>query len=266
VKIADEDKREALFEIEKMKEEVSAYKSEIQTMKEALGEKERRLREVEVREQDLQQENEHLKDQSSLSQTELSNLQEQIAHSKKRAASFADKYSKMKSKLNEAIEEQQDLYRRSLESYRKEKAAFEELSDENDKRNAALQSLRDTLEESRLKQRDIVIGIGEIRAEFDRDNKLSKCTHRSSVWCGLLMFKKEAGQIYKLESELAETKANLANEQALSTEMCARFESQDTIKGLIEPLEHKLTQLSDLCTGVVPKQDEMKQSREALES
>lgn len=174
MKIAEEEKLQAGQEIERLQIELRRRNAELLTSRAMFKDGEAKTHDLEVRfenaEGQLKQaqiENQGLTDQ-------VATLQDQTTKANERVASFADKLRLYKSKLNEAIEEQQRLFNISGKSY---KDTLDEMRKWSEERKSEIDAVSKALDESKARQQAMKTQLQDIRRAMELESEGSKCNN-----------------------------------------------------------------------------------------
>ncbi|KAH7319769.1 hypothetical protein B0I35DRAFT_478089 [Stachybotrys elegans] len=231
VTINKEELDQAHEKIERLAKEKREYKEALIQTETSLGELRDELQETQASCDALNEQHRAAQDQNSALQGEVQTLREGVADSEKRAAKFNDKYLKVKTRLNEAIEEQQDLYKRSEEYYRRMKKELEELKEDAENRRVATEAFNKAIEESSRIRRETKLCIEALRSEMKQEIASRDCV------------------IDQLKQTIADKNEELSRERSRFEDLHSNLDSHNDLDKAIQPLDDKLRQLLMLCDG-----------------
>lgn len=171
MQIADEEKAQANWEIDRLHAELRQHELSLAGARSKLEQKANGIQELERRCKKLEEGDNHVHAENERLEGQLETARDQLAESHQRADTLRDKFRVIRSKLNEAIKEQQQLFLRSQAFC---EAAKKELEEEKSKHAAYSETIDVALETSRTKREAMKKGMDEFRAETERALQQSK--------------------------------------------------------------------------------------------
>lgn len=162
---------EARSEAKRLRGDMQHQETELEKSRALLDEKDAKLSETEKLYKELLEEDTRILGANKSMISDLESLRQQLSEEKRRSDILKEKHQESRSRLNDAIEEQQDLFSRSrdlcketLDQLRKDKAAKTLASDAVDK----------ALEASQKKRAEMKQCLEEYRVQADKDIQQSE--------------------------------------------------------------------------------------------
>ncbi|KAG9254678.1 uncharacterized protein F5Z01DRAFT_673825 [Emericellopsis atlantica] len=172
IQICEDEKNQAVEHIGKLEEILMQRDESLLEAHAALVNQESLSRGLKDQLEELQvKRNESSKQEQAMS-AEIRKLREQLSASQVRTAELGEKYKICKTKINEAIKEQQDLYTRSNEHCKRLKIELERAELERNEKTAAVD---EALQLSRQKREEMRILVQQRLAELEKEAHLKGC-------------------------------------------------------------------------------------------
>jgi chromosome segregation ATPase len=178
LQITDEEVIEARWEIQRLRGDIQHQEGELEKTRALLDQKDTKLCEAEKLYKVLLEEDTRVLGDNKSLNLELTSLRQQLSEEKTRGELLKEKHQESRSRLNEAIREQQDLFSRSrdlcqetMNQLRKEKACKVSVSDAVDK----------ALETSHKKREEMKKCLEEYRWQTEKDTQQSEISYSSIV-------------------------------------------------------------------------------------
>ncbi|KAM0248276.1 hypothetical protein ACHAQJ_009517 [Trichoderma viride] len=213
---------EAHGEIERLRGDIQRQEAELGKSRSLLDDKETKLCEAEKLYKVLLEEDTRVLGDNKNLNLEITSLRQQLSEEKKRAELLKEKHQESRSRLNEAIKEQQDLFSRSrdlcqetVEQLRKEKVCKSSLSDAVDK----------ALEISHKKREEMKKCLQEYRLQTEKDTQ-----QKDQI-------------ISELKEQLNLQETLLAQEKSFADKLRAQAEEQSIAHECVRTLEAKVDAL-----------------------
>ncbi|KAL6409679.1 hypothetical protein AUP68_06067 [Ilyonectria robusta] len=228
MRISEDEKQEAAWEIERLQTEISQREKELDKSFGLLSKKEIEIKGARKRCQELEHQENQATGENHRLNGEIKSLQEQLEASQKHAEGLKDKYRTCRSKLNEAISEQQALFQRSRELYR---ATRKELEEEKSSRVADSLAVDNAIEIGRKKREEMRICLDELRTQAEREG------HRKDRI------------VSELEAKLQQQEAELIHERDSAIELRQQIEDQKKIQDSVTRVESQVQALLEKSTN-----------------
>lgn len=171
IQITDEETSEACREIQRLQDDIHHQEAELEKARELLNQKDTKLCDIEKLYKTLLEEDTRVVGDNKNLSSELTSLRQQLSEEKKRGEIVNDKHRAYRSKLNEAIKEQQDLFLRSRAFYQE---TMDQLRKDNASKTTASDVVDKALESSRKKREEMRKCMEEYRMQMEKDVKQSK--------------------------------------------------------------------------------------------
>ena len=171
LRISEEEKLLADSEVERLQETLRVQDSKLDESRSMLRDKEGQIKRFQERCEGLEDQGQRASDDRKRLDAEAQSLRNQLSESQERATVLEEKYRTYRLKLNEAISEQQNLFRRSQTYYQD---AMAELHREKEKHFTDSEAIEKALETSHKKREEIKNCMDEFRAESRRECQQSE--------------------------------------------------------------------------------------------
>ncbi|RFU74153.1 hypothetical protein TARUN_8109 [Trichoderma arundinaceum] len=214
--------REALWEVQRLQDDIQHHKVKLEKSRALLDQKDIKLCEVETLYKTLLEEDARVLGDNENLNLELKTLRQQLSEEKKRAEAIINKHRSCRSKLNEAIKEQQDLFVRSRTFYQE---TMDQLRKENACKTSASDAVDKALENSHKKREEMKRCIEEYRIQADKD------------------IKQKDHLISELKEKLNHQEALLAQEKLSTDNLRAQAEEESRAYQCVRALEAKMDSL-----------------------
>ncbi|KAM0561093.1 hypothetical protein ACHAPJ_003594 [Fusarium lateritium] len=224
IQIAEAERDEANGVIARLEDEVHYADKVLNETMQLVYEKESSIKESEARCKKLQEEGSQTEKETQRLQSEVESLRSDLAKSQKDVTAIHEKYRKNRSKLNEAITEQQDLFTRARNLYQD---TSEELRKEKDSRAADAKAVEQALEASHKKREELKSCIEIYRAEMEQEGDQKNHT------------------ISQLQTKLEYQQQELTRERDSAAELQTRLEKESTLMEMVKSLHSDLRSLKD---------------------
>ncbi|KAL7791950.1 hypothetical protein V8C37DRAFT_381088 [Trichoderma ceciliae] len=222
LQITDEETSEACREIQRLQDDIQCQESELEKSRALLNEKDTKLCEVEKLYKALLEEDTRVLGENTNLNLELISLRQQLSEEKKRREIVNDKHRAYRSKLNEAIKEQQNLFSRS-------RAFYQETMDQLRKQGAGKTSISDVvdkaLENSHKKREEMKKCLEEYRMQADKE------------------IQQKDRVISELKEKLNQQETLLAQEKLLADNLRTQAREQGIAQQCVQTLEAKVNSL-----------------------
>ncbi|KAI9151703.1 hypothetical protein HJFPF1_08912 [Paramyrothecium foliicola] len=228
MRIAEEEKSQASQEIERLQHGLRQQESELRKFQSMLKSKNDTIRDLETRCEDTEERLQETQSKSASLETRVVSLQNEVTDAKQRSTSLADKYRTYKSKLNEAIVEQQQLFTSSSNFY---KEMMNELQEWSNTQKSELDSIRTALDESQTRHEGIKKSLQEMRGEMAQQ----KHEHHATVSA--------------LRQQVKDYEHTVSHERNLNTSLQQQVETQSSQAHGEQSLKSKLDALLEVCTS-----------------
>lgn len=176
MQIAEEENIQASTEIERLQDDILLQKKMLQESRSTLSAKETRLQKVEDHCKRLEQDGSRIMDENKMLSGEVGSLRDKLSESKESSVAMADKHRAYRTKLNEAIKEQQNLFLRSRSFY---EDMVEKIHEEKSKQAVASEAIDKALENSHKKSDEMRRCVQELHTETQREIQHSKDMYMS---------------------------------------------------------------------------------------
>ncbi|KAH7175894.1 hypothetical protein EDB81DRAFT_634098 [Dactylonectria macrodidyma] len=222
MKISEDERQEATWEIERLQTEINHREDELNVASGLLTEKENEVTETQKRCQELERQGLQATDENQRLTGEIESLNNQLEKFREHADGLKEKYRTYRSKLNEAIAEQQALFMRSRQFYQTTK---KELEDEKAARVADSLKISDAIETAHKAHEEMKSHIDEVRMQAERD------------------FHNKERVVLELEGRLEQQTIELVHERDSATELRQRIDDQTKIQESITRVESQVQSL-----------------------
>lgn len=169
---------EARSETQRLRGNIQHQETELEKSRALLDEKDAKLSETEKRYKALlEQDTRVLGDNKSLN-SELESLRQQLSEEKKRSEMLKEKHQESRSRLNDAIKEQQNLFSRSRDLC---KETMDQLRKDKADKTLASNAVDKALEASQKKRAEMKQCLEEYRLQADKDIQQSETSNSSVI-------------------------------------------------------------------------------------
>ncbi|KAL9483666.1 hypothetical protein ACSS6W_002455 [Trichoderma asperelloides] len=220
--ITDDEVVEARLEIQRLHGDMQHQETELEKSRSLLDQKDAKLCETEKLYKALLEEDTRVLEDNKNLNSGLESLRQQLAEEKRRSELLKEKHQESRSRLNDAIREQQDLFSRSrdlcqetMDQLRKDKAVKTSASDAVDK----------ALETSQKKRAEMKKCLDEYRVQTEKD------IHQKDQ------------VITVLKEKLNHQESLLAQEKLLADSLRAQAEEMGVARECVQTLEAKVEAL-----------------------
>ena len=149
MQLVESEKQEALYEIQRLQDNIARKSKDLKDAHGKLSRREAQIEEVERRCKKVEEQQSMVAEQNKEFCSEVESLRRELLESKQKAAQVGEKYKTYKEKINDAITEQQDLYKRTRAYYQH---MLEELEQEKSRQDAKATEIDKALKVSRQKR------------------------------------------------------------------------------------------------------------------
>ncbi|KPM37395.1 hypothetical protein AK830_g9170 [Neonectria ditissima] len=222
IRISVEERQVATWEIEKLQSEINQREVEKKKVHGLLSKKEDEIKDALARCQKLEDNEHQATDENQRLSGENEALKEQLSEVEKDAVKLKTKYRAYRGKLNDAIEEQQNLFTRCQEFY---KEAKKELEREEKKRTADTCAIKIDIEDSRNKCKEMENCLEELRTQTEEEGR-----------------KKDA-LVSQLETKLKAQEVELSRERGSAIDLRQRIEDHGNIQEAVARVESQVQAL-----------------------
>ncbi|CAM1502000.1 Fc.00g039840.m01.CDS01 [Cosmosporella sp. VM-42] len=222
MRIAEDERDDANWEIERLQSEMRQQEERLNKSLQLLSEKEVQFQSTQAHCKELEDQEAQVATEKLRLSGEVESLRNQLNESKKRAATLGDKSRTYRTKLNEAIAEQQALFLRSRAFYQE---AQQELQKEKNNRAIHAQTIDKALEASRQKREELKQCFQDFRINTERECQ------------------KKDGVISELETKIRQQEEGLSREQEAAANLRHQIEEQGKIQESIGKVESQVQAL-----------------------
>lgn len=173
IQIAEAERQEALQEITLLEDKLQHTQKALDKSVQLIAEKDSAIGDSKCRLGKLQEEGSLAEKETQRLQGEIESLRSDLIKSRDLEAATHEKYRKHRSKLNEAIKEQQVLFSRARNLH---KEANDELQKERDRREKEAKAVELALEDSHRKREELKSCIEKYRSESEQEAQKRKIT------------------------------------------------------------------------------------------
>lgn len=166
ISIAEEEKAQAKLEIDQLRDELRQQHTKLQEAQQLLETERTERQDMDKTLKEVEEKNVEAMLENSTMCEESTALKEQLRSSKERAAVLTEKSKTYRTKLNEAILEQQRLFLQAKEFYHE---SIQKLRQENENRVAETKVIETALANSREKREKMRHCLDELRSGVERD-------------------------------------------------------------------------------------------------
>jgi chromosome segregation ATPase len=185
--MAEEDREEANHQIDQLQSHIQLQSRQLNEAQNMLKDKHVHVQEMEQRFKELEAQGTNFTEQNRELTAEVSQLREELSDSNKRAAQLGEKYRAYKHKINEAINEQQDLYKKTKSHY---EDMMTELRNVESKRASTSQEIEGVLQASKQKRDDMKKLLHELQDQSASELQQSMCLLYATLHIILIRFQK----------------------------------------------------------------------------
>ncbi|PHH75107.1 hypothetical protein CDD80_2627 [Ophiocordyceps camponoti-rufipedis] len=230
IQISEEEKNHANREIESLQHQLQRQEAKLSESRSMLKRKQHDLECAESLGRQLQEEGLQIKDENRNLSEEVQTLRDQLSESEAHTAKLRERHRQIRDKLNEAIQEQQGLYKRS-------QAFYEDLSgqlrQEKEERETYTSRMDELLETSRHKREEMKQCFDDFRDKMERESRLKEET------------------ISELRGRVEEQEESLRHErelaESLSRQVNVERDSRDAIQATASNVESLLRDYAVKC-------------------
>ncbi|RDA84610.1 hypothetical protein CP532_6038 [Ophiocordyceps camponoti-leonardi (nom. inval.)] len=220
IQISEDEKKLANREIEHLQHQLQRQALKLTESRSALSQKQQELESAESQKHQLEEEGFQMTEENKRLKEEAQTLRGQLSDSNTQATKFREKHRQIRDKLNEAIQEQQTLFRRSQAFYEDSMA---ELRKEQEERKSYTSKMDQALETSRHKREEMKRCFDEFRDKMERESRLREDT------------------ILQLRSRIEEQEQSLLHERSLTESLRQQADmqrdSQNTMRMIASNME-----------------------------
>lgn len=171
LQLAEEEKQGAVREIRRLQDDVAQKSKELDASQTMVSHHQRQVQEIEERCKKIEEQQSVVSQHNEQLSGEVETLRKELCDSKGKAAQLGEKYKTYKDKINDAIGEQQDLYKRSQAYYQH---LFQELEQERTKKNDKVGEIDEALRVSQEKRSEMKKVFEEFRVQIGEESRKSK--------------------------------------------------------------------------------------------
>ncbi|RDA93867.1 hypothetical protein CP533_4531 [Ophiocordyceps camponoti-saundersi (nom. inval.)] len=230
IQISEDEKKLANREIEHLQHQLQRQALKLTESRSALSQKQQELEGAESQKHQLEEECLQMDEENKRLKEEAQTLRGQLSETNTQATKFREKHRQIRDKLNEAIQEQQTLFRRSQAFYQD---SMTELRKEKEERSSYTSKMDQALETSRLKREEMKRCFDEFRNKMQRETELREET------------------ILQLRSRIEEQEESLHHERNLTESLRRQADqqrdSQDTMGVMVSRMESFLQDCAVAC-------------------
>ncbi|RFN48098.1 hypothetical protein FIE12Z_7649 [Fusarium flagelliforme] len=220
IQISEAERVEAIQEIARLEDEVHCAEEALGNSKQIVAEKEAAIQELKDLYETRKEEGSLAEKETQRLAKEVESLRSDLAKSHEEKTSFHEKYRKNKNKLNEAIQEQQDLFIRARKLYDE----IVELQKEKEKRAVDVEAVEAALEDSRKKREELRNCVEQYRAETEQETQ------------------KKNHAIDKLKAKIEYQQQELDRERSAASELQSKLKTESTLIDMVKNMH------SDICS------------------
>ncbi|CAG7563602.1 unnamed protein product [Fusarium equiseti] len=220
IQISEAERIEAIQEIARLEDEVHCAEEALENSKQIVAEKEAAIQELKDLYETRKEEGSLAEKETQRLVNEVESLRSDLAKYHEEKTSFHERYRKNKNKLNEAIQEQQDLFIRARKLYDE----IVELQKEKEKRAVDVEAVEAALEDSRKKREELRDCVEQYRAETEQETQ------------------KKNHAIDKLKAKIEYQQQELDRERSAATELQSKLEAESTLIDMVKSMH------SDICS------------------
>ena len=171
LQLAEEEKQGAVREIRRLQGDVAQKSKELDASQTMASHRQRQVQEIEERCKKIEEQQSVVSKHNEQLSGEVETLRKELCDSKEKAAQLGEKYKACKEKINDAIGEQQDLYKRSRAYYQH---LLQELEQEQTKKNDKAGEIDEALRVSQEKRSEMKKVFEEFRVQIGEESRKSK--------------------------------------------------------------------------------------------
>ncbi|UZP37318.1 hypothetical protein NXS19_005134 [Fusarium pseudograminearum] len=272
IQISEAERIEAAKEIARLEDEVRCAEEALEMSKHLICEKDTEIQELVDLHKARKEEGSLAEKESQKLLSEVESLRSGLAKSQEDKAAIHQKYCKNRNKLNEAMTEQQDLFKRMHALYKE----IMELQKGKEKRDIDAKDVELALEASRKKREELRSCVEKYRAETEQETQKKnhvigelkiKLEHQQQALIRERTAASELQSRLKTESTLVDMvknmQSNLSTLKENSDKHNARSQNQDRMN---DRLSEKLDHLSDHLSSHIEGQPSKEQFKSILEN
>ncbi|RCI16833.1 hypothetical protein L249_2702 [Ophiocordyceps polyrhachis-furcata BCC 54312] len=173
IQISEDEKKLANREIGNLQHQLQRQALKLTESRSILSQKQQELESAESQKHQLEEEGFRMTEENKRLKDEAQTLRGQLSESNAQATKLREKHRQIRDKLNEAIQEQQTLFRRSQAFYEDSMAGFRR---EKEERNSYTSKMDQALETSRKKREEMKRCFDEFRDKMERESRLREDT------------------------------------------------------------------------------------------
>ncbi|RGP67367.1 hypothetical protein FSPOR_6023 [Fusarium sporotrichioides] len=223
IQISEAERIEAAKEIARLEDEVHCAEEALEMSKQLISEKDAAIQELADLHKSQKEEGSRAEKESQKLLNEVESLRSDLAKSHEDKAAIHEKYRKNRVKLNEAIAEQQDLFKRA----RARCNEIAELQKNNEKRDIDVKAVELALEASRKKREELKSCVEQYRAETEQEAQKKNHT------------------IEKLKTKLEHQQQELIRERAAASELQSQLKMESTLIDMVKDIHSDLSTLRE---------------------
>ncbi|KAL6865776.1 hypothetical protein ACO1O0_001874 [Amphichorda felina] len=227
LQLAEEEKQGAVREIRRLQDDVARKSKELDASQTMVSHHQRQVQEIEERCKKIEEQQSVVSQHNEQLSGEVETLRKELCDSKGKAAQLGEKYKTYKDKINDAIGEQQDLYKRSQTYYQH---LFKELEQERTKKNDKVGEIDEALRVSQEKRSEMKKVFEEFRVQIGEESR------------------KKDENIVDLKAKIATQETDLVRERDTVDHLRVQIdETQVGTYQAVQNLETKVNALTEVC-------------------
>ncbi|PTD05159.1 hypothetical protein FCULG_00002137, partial [Fusarium culmorum] len=223
IQISEAERIEAAKEIARLEDEVHCAEEALEVSKQLICEKDAEIQELADLHKTRKEEGSLAEKESQKLLSEVKSLRSGLAKSHEDKAAIHQKYCKNRNKLNEAMDEQQDLFKRMHALYKE----IMELQKGKEKRDIDVKDVELALEASRKKREELRSCVEKYRAETERETQ------------------KKNHVIGELKIKLEHQQQELIRERTTASELQSRLKTESTLVDMVKNMQSDLSTLEE---------------------
>ena len=171
LQLAEEEKQGAVREISRLQDDVAQKSKELKDAQAMVSHRQRQVQKIEERCKNIEEQQSIVSQHNEQLSGEVESLRKELSESNKRAVHVGEKYKAYRDKINDAISEQQDLYKRSRAYYQH---LLQELEQERTKQSDKAGEIDEALKVSQEKRSEMKRVFEELQTQMREESRKSK--------------------------------------------------------------------------------------------
>ncbi|KAI5464703.1 hypothetical protein BGZ63DRAFT_421707 [Mariannaea sp. PMI_226] len=224
IRISEDERIQANLEIEQLQTELSLQEEKLIATIDTMKNKEVHVNKMQSRCAELEDQNQHASTENQRLNEEVNTLKAQLKESSKHISGLRDKFRSYRSKLNEAIAEQQALYTQSCRNHEDSK---KQLENEKKLRVDESMTVQNAIAASSKKREELKTCIQKFREEADQESR-----RRDDI-------------ATELNAKLKQQETEIAYERKTVAELQRHIDKQEKIEHKIDDVKHQIQALAE---------------------